>query len=244
MARPNGFGPLYARVEKSLLARIATDFKRGDLLPTQTELAKQYKTSLITIKRAIGEIARKGYLQSTRGLGTVVLRPQVRDDRGDVASWTDVMTGAGRQPATASVRVVTRVPPPVVARALGLAPREKSVVVERVRSLDDEPFCLMWNELPLALVPDLAREGLTAESVYTWIKKRYGLEASRADEEVTARAASAEEQQALGTDTEIVVVVERHSFLADGRPLELSHLVAPADRYRYRIDLVRRVSKQ
>src|SRR5262245_54705639 len=127
--------PLYSQVQESLLGRIQKDFRRGQLLPTQKELAKEYGTSLITIKRALDEIARKGYLESTRGRGTVVVRPQVRDDRGAVSSWTDTMTGLGRQPSTTSLRISTRIPPPETARALGLKAREKSVVVERVRSL-------------------------------------------------------------------------------------------------------------
>jgi GntR family transcriptional regulator len=238
--RFDGSAPLYAQIEQNLLGRIESEWKRGDLLPTQKELAREYGTSLITIKRALDEIARKGHLQSTRGRGTVVVRPQIRDDRGDVSSWTDTMTGLGRQPSTVAIKVSTRVPPRDVARALGVRAREKTVVIERVRSLDDEPICLMRNELPLALVPELPAEGLREESLYGWLKKRWGLQPSRADEEVEARLATAEERQALGPDTSIVMVVRRHTFMAHRRPLEMAEMVAPAHRYRYRVEIVKK----
>jgi GntR family transcriptional regulator len=232
--------PLYHQVEERLLERIRRHFRPGQLLPTQKELAREFGTSLITVKRALSEIARRGLLESTRGRGTVVVRPRVLDDHRGVSSWTDSMTGLGRQPATASVRVSTRVPPPETARALGLRARERTVVLERLRTLDGEPVCLMRNELPLALAPSLPREGLTGESFYAWLRQRTRLAPHRADEEVEARRPSRREAGALGPETKIVVVVRRHTWLADGRPLEVAEMVAPAHRYRYRVEIRRR----
>jgi len=60
-------------VEARLLERIRRDFRPGQLLPTQQALAREFGASLITIKRALHDIARQGYLQSTRGRGTVPL---------------------------------------------------------------------------------------------------------------------------------------------------------------------------
>lgn len=229
--------PLYAQVEEALLARVRRS-RPGQLLPTQREFASEFGTSLITVKRAIDEIARKGLVESTRGRGTVVTRPPVPDDRREVSSWTDSMAGLGRQPSTAWHRLSTRVPPADVARALGLKPRGRTVLLERLRTLDDEPICLMRNELPLALVPALAEEGLTEESLYGWLKSRCRLVPHRAEEEVEARLASAAEARSLGKG--IVVVVRRRTFLGDGHPLEVAEMVAPADRYRYRVEIVKR----
>lgn len=233
-------GPLYSQIEQSLLLRLQNEFGRGELLPTQKQLAEHYNTSLITVKRALDELQRKGHLQSTRGRGTVVLRPSVADDRGNVASWTDTMTGLGRQPRTKTMKVTTRVPPLEVARALGLKARERTVVLERVRSLDDDPICLMSNELPLRLVPALADEGLSEESLYTWLKRRYGLVPTRADEEVSARLPTKEERRELGEDTQIVMAVRRHSWLGKDRALEVAEMVAPAHRYRYRVEILKK----
>src|ERR1043166_419159 len=130
--------PLYSQVEERLLERIRRDFRPGQLLPTQRELAAEFGTSLITIKRALHDLARKGFLESTRGRGTVVVRPRVQDDHRAISSWTDSMTGLGRQPRTASCRISTHIPSSEVARALGLRSRERTVVVERLRTRDGE----------------------------------------------------------------------------------------------------------
>jgi GntR family transcriptional regulator len=149
------------------------------------------------------------------------------------------MTGLGRTPRTLRCRLRVRVPPPTVARALGLKARERTVVVERLRSLDGDPFCLMHNELPLVLVPGLAEEGLHEESLYRRLEARYGLVPQRADEEVEARLATPIERRALGSDASTVLVVRRHTWLGDGRPLEVADMIASARRYRYRVGIVR-----
>lgn len=240
LVRRRAARPLYSQVEEALLERLRRDYRPGQLFPTQKELAREFGTSLITVKRALDEIARKGLLESTRGRGTVVVRPPVEDDRRGVSSWTDSMTGLGRQPRTAWCRISTRVPPAEIARSLGLRARERTVVVERLRTLDGEPVCLMRNELPLALVPDLARDGLTEESLYGWLARRYRLVPERADEEVESRPARRAEAEALGRDTRIVMVVRRRTRLPGGRPLELADMVAPAHRYRYRVEIARK----
>lgn len=240
MDRTSRAAPLYAQIEARLLERLGRDFQPGQLLPTQQALAAEFGASLITVKRALGELARRGLLQSTRGRGTVVTRPVVADDRSEIPSWTDAMAGSGRIPRTVSSHVRIHVPSPERARRLGLRFREKTVRLERLRNLDGRPFCLMTNELPRKLVPDLPEHGLPEESLYAWLKTRHDLVPHRADEEVEARAPLPAEQRFLGADVSIVMAVTRFTRLADGRPLEIAEMVADARHYRYRMEVYKK----
>ena len=238
--RPSA-SPLYSQVGERLLERIRRDFRPGQLLPTQQALALEFGASLITIKRALHDLARLGHLQSTRGRGTVVTRPVVSDDRSEVSSWTDAMSGLGREPRTVSSSVLVRRPSRELAQLLRLRARDRSVRLERHRTLDGRPFCLMSNELPYSLVPDLPEPGLPEESLYAWLKKRHQLVPHRADEEVAARPPLPRETRFLGHDVDIVIVVRRHTWLADGRPLEVAEMAADARNYRYRVEITKRL---
>jgi GntR family transcriptional regulator len=238
--QPKLAAPLYVQAQEALLTRIVKKFRPGQLLPTQGELALELGVSLITIKRAVQELSRQGLVEATRGRGTVVTQPPVQADQRAITSWTDFMTGVGRKPRTAWCRVTVQVPAKEVARRLRLRARERTVRVERLRTLDGRPFCLMTNELPLALAPDLPHNGLTEESLYGWLQRHHGLVPQSADEEVEARAPSADEVRALGPRTRIVLVVHRIAWLDRRRPLEIAAMVAPADRYRYRVEIVQK----
>ena len=41
-------------------------------------------------------------------------------------------------------------------------------------------------------------------------------------------------------DVPIVIVVRRHTFLSDARPLEVAEMVADARQYRYRVEISKR----
>ena len=70
-----------------------------------------------------------------------------------------------------------------------------------------------------------------------WPRKHHRLVPHRADEEVAARPPLPREQNFLGADVPMVLVVRRHTRLADGRPLEIAEMVADARHYRYRVEV-------
>lgn len=210
--------------------------KPGELLPTQGEIAAETGASLITVKRAIAELSRAGLVEAIRGHGTVVRRTRVDDNHAEVSSFTDNVLGQGAEVRTAWTKISVRVPPAARARVLKLKARQQTVVVRRLRLVDGEPFCLMSNEVVAALVPGLAEKGFGEESFYACLA-RYGVKPVRAEEEVTARAATGQERRILGRGVKIVIVVKRVSFLNDGRAVEVAKLIAPADRYRYQVRL-------
>ena len=92
----------------------------------------------------------------------------------------------------------------------------------------------MRNEIPVRYVPDVHREPIDQESLYAWLKDRYGLIPTWAEEEVYARAATEDEINTFALDNPTVLVIERISYLEGNAPFEFSSVVAPADSYRYR----------
>jgi len=232
-APPHDVRPLYARLAESLKNEIRLRYQPGELLPTQSVLAKRFGASLITVKRALGELGRLGLIESTRGKGTVVLRPTVIDTHTGVSSWTDTMVGMGADPRTAWSRIDVETGTDETRRLLKMKHGESLVVLRRLRTLGGENICLMTNQIPEKLAPDLAESGLSEESLYTALNKRYGIVLAYADEAVTARAANEQERDVFGPDCDTVLQIKRMSFDADDQPIEYAWLTAPSDRYTY-----------
>lgn len=225
---------LYSDVINALLKKIKQDYRPGDLIPTQSDIATETGTSLITVKRAISELVKEGYLESVPGKGTIVRKPPIVDNHIGVSSWTDSMANLGEQAETAWIRTTKRVPPPEVANLLQLKARQRTVVVNRLRTIGKTPVCLMQNEIPLDLVPDMHKKEINSESLYEWLGKTYNLVPAIAEEEVYARKATEFERSELKMKDDILLVINRISFLADGTPVEISELKAPSESYRYR----------
>src|SRR5690554_2839480 len=65
--------PLYEQLKEALCARIRNgEFKPGDRIPSETELADEAGVSRITSKRALEELAQDGWVYRIRGKGTFV----------------------------------------------------------------------------------------------------------------------------------------------------------------------------
>ena len=53
-------------------------YQKGDMIPTQNELAEAFGVSRVTVREAIKELCRRGILETIKGRGTFVVKsPQV-----------------------------------------------------------------------------------------------------------------------------------------------------------------------
>ena len=93
--------PLHHQVYLDLTSALdAGEWKPGDRLPPERELAERYGCSLITVRRALSELSRERRLERTRGRGTFVLQPRLELDFGGSQSFTSEMQRRGLDPET------------------------------------------------------------------------------------------------------------------------------------------------
>lgn len=69
-----GKGPLYMQVEEILKRRIINgDYPIGSFIPPEPKLKDEFKVSIITVRRAVEELALQGYVKKKSGVGTTVI---------------------------------------------------------------------------------------------------------------------------------------------------------------------------
>ncbi|MEM1084992.1 MAG: GntR family transcriptional regulator [Verrucomicrobiota bacterium] len=228
---------LYEQVRERLLGQIQAECQPGDLLPTQQEIAKETGASMITVKRAIQELAREGLVRSIPGKGTIVQQPVVADLHAGVSSWTESVSGFGEIPGTAWTRISEFKPSERLSNLLEIPAGATGIRVQRLRTVGGRPICLMINEASSSLLPGLKERGLGGESFYYALLRDYGIEPVEAYEEVRCRTSKAAERKHLGEAVSHVLEVRRRSFDAEGEPVELATVIARPDRYRYQVKL-------
>ena len=85
--------PLYQQVMDDLKGEIARGvYAAGSRIPSEMELAKSYGVGRVTVRRAIEELSRAGYLNRQQGRGTFVCAPKLKRkirQKGDVQSFTE-----------------------------------------------------------------------------------------------------------------------------------------------------------
>ncbi len=70
--------PLYQQIAEEIKAKIRSGkLKVGDAIGSHSELTAQYEVSVITVKKALSDLIKEGYLYSRVGKGTFVARKSV-----------------------------------------------------------------------------------------------------------------------------------------------------------------------
>jgi GntR family transcriptional regulator len=230
--------PLHHQVFRDLKSALdANEWRPGERMPTERELAERYGCSLITVRHALSELVREGRIERTRGRGTFVLQPRIDRDIAGAMSFSEEMQRRGLDPTT---RVVTaRIEPAgeAIAGSLGVAADAPVVYLERVRLGSGEPLLLEQARLPAERFPGLLAFDLERRSLYDILSERYSTRIVRAREAVEPVVLKRREAELLDLSTRsLALQIDGVAFAADGSAVEAARSFVRGDRTRYYLE--------
>ena len=230
--------PLYHQVYLDLRSAIEDgEWQPGDRIPPERELATRYGCSVITIRRALTDLAREQRLERTQGRGTFVLPPRIDRDLEEPMSFTEEMQTRGLDPQTRLVAARPESAGEAVAAALALEPGSPTLFLERLRLADGEPLLLEQVHLPAERFPGLLASDLEHDSLYRILTERYDTHVVRAREAFEPVLLRAHEAELLARPRRTpALLVEGVAFTAAGIPVEFARTFVRGDRTRYYVE--------
>lgn len=232
--------PLHHQVYLDVRAALdAGEWRVGDRLPAERDLADRYGCSLITVRRALSDLARERRIQRTRGRGTFVTRPPLDLDLDGTLSFTEEIQHLGHDPSTRVVTARTVAAEASIADALGIAVGAPTVHLERLRMADGEPLLLEQVSLPEARFPGLLASDLEGGSLYELLADRYDTTIVRAREALEPIALPTREALLLGVEPHRpALLIEGVAFDRSGSPVEFARSYVRGDRTRYYVERI------
>jgi GntR family transcriptional regulator len=213
--------PLYAQVRDALIERIRTGgWTPGQLIPNEFDLAAEFGVSQGTARKALDALAADGLLVRRQGRGTFVVE---HTPANVMFRFFNIYDDSGAQvlPASPAAKPVSALANSAEQAALRLAPGDRVIRVNRVRTRDGKPFVLETLTLPDAMFPGLANRSEIPNTLYDLFQREFGILVARGDERVTAVSAGAQEAKALGvTLGSPLLRISRVAFGLDDRPVE------------------------
>jgi GntR family transcriptional regulator len=230
--------PLYLQIRDRLLEQIrGGELLPGERIPSESELVARFGVGRPTVRQAVSELVREGYLTRRKGAGSFVRARKGWLPFPNLAGTT-AMFAAADGPIRSQVLETERVPVGELPFAV-LWPGE-ALRVQRVRGPEGRRVVYEENYLPLALFPGLEREELSDRSLFQLLESRYLIRVHDVDQQLAAEGAPAVVAAALGVPKETPLLrVERESHLEDGQPVEHSLLWFRTDEYRFHQHLTR-----
>jgi len=235
---PNGVRmPMAARLAQILGTAIADNMKTGDSFPPERDMAAYFQVSRDTVRRAIDTLVRQGLVEARQGAGTFVAA-RVEQPLTEITSFSDDMRVRGLRPGSHWLRRELRRPTPAESFALGLVPDSLVMHLERVRTADAVPMAIERSVLSAQLLHGNLEFG---DSLYDALDAA-GSGPVKAIQRLRAAVATAPDNDLLGLHVgDPVLHIERRSFSAEGRPLELTESLYRGDRYDYVVAMSRAV---
>ena len=223
----------------SRLLELTQELPTGTAIPSERDLAAKYGVSRVTIRGAVDDLVRDGYLNRRQGSGTYVAKPKIAK-QFFVTSFTEDMRSRGM---LASTRVVSLERKPAGARLgnrLQLSPEEAVLAVGRLRLADGDPMAMEWLNVPDHLVPGLTAADLEADSFYRLLEQRYGIVIEGGHQTIEPTVTDAPESALLGVPLHSpALFVERVTWTAEHRVVEFVQTIYRGDRYKFSVDLTR-----
>lgn len=234
------FSPLYQQIKNLIVESLrAAEWRPGDVIPSEVELAARYGVSQGTVRKAIDDLAAENLLVRRQGKGTFVashaekkvqyrfLRLVANDGSGDPLHRRLIDCRRQRAPSE-------------VAQALQLKPGESVVEIRRLLSSVEAPVVLDDIWLPSAMFKGLSAERLSQYKgpMYALFESEFGVRMIRATESIRAVPADAETASFLKAEEGAPLLsVERLSFTYGDVPVEYRRGLYRTDAYYYRNEL-------
>jgi GntR family transcriptional regulator len=227
----------YLDLADALRARLATGrVSPGGALPGEVDLATEYGTSRVTVRRALDLLRREGLVTSRRGAGWFVALDPVRQPLGRVTTIEAAVEAAGARPSRRILGFGFVDAPADVAAALEIETGAEVLRVERCNLADDRPFALVVVWVRGDLGADVSRADVEHVPFYDLLPLR-GVELGTVHQTIGAEVASRSAAARLDTEAGAALLVARRvTRERDGTAVLYSEHRYPADRTTLEID--------
>lgn len=217
------FSPLYRQIKGLILQALeAGEWRPGEAIPSEMELASRFNVSQGTVRKAIDEMAAENLLLRRQGKGTFVASHS--DPRAFFRFLRLVPLKGEMEPSKSIPIECWRAKAgQEAARTLGIKLGDPIIIVRRVLQFANKPVLVDEIYLPGETFAGLNMEVLkdSQGSLYSLFESRFGIRMVRAEERIRAVAADRATAELLCiAEGSPLLSVERVSYTYGDRPVE------------------------
>ena len=233
--------PLYFRLFSMLRAAILNGtISHGSQMPTEQQLSDYFDVSRITAKRAMDELADERLVERRRGRGShVIYRYRPKPVQAPLVGMLEEIESMARHSEVEVLACKRLLPPAEIRAALGLDDGEKSLLLQRVRSRDEQPFAY-YNSWTAGLTRAVSGRQF-ARAPRLEIFRKQGLDISHVTQTLTAVSATEDLARHLNTEMGAPLLnLQRKSYIGKGKKrvlVDILEVYYHPERFQYQMEL-------
>jgi GntR family transcriptional regulator len=234
--------PKYIRIRDWLMDRILSlDLKRGDKLPSENDLVRQFEASRVTVRQALEALRAEGIVESQHGKGWFLRRIRAVQNLGRLQSFGEMLAPMGVRGRSTVLDRGECAAPKAVAKAFAMSEDTTVVRIARLRIAGAGVMSYDVSYFPVDIGRRLLREDLARQDIFVLFEHTLGIRLGFAD--VTIEVVAAEDEPAKRlkvAPTTPIFRLTRLTHDSRGVPIDFEYVYGLPDAHQFTVRVPRR----
>jgi GntR family transcriptional regulator len=234
--------PKYVSVRDWLMDRILSlNLKRGDRLPSEYDLVRQFKVSRVTVRQALEALRAEGIVESHHGKGWFLRRVRAVQNLGRLQGFGEMLAPLGVRVQSKVLEMSECPAPEAVANAFGLSQGVNVVRIARLRLGGARVMSDDLSYFPIDIGKRLSHEDLARQDIFVLLERALGIRLGFAD--VTIEVAPAEDDPASRLDVmpgTPIFKLTRLTHDSRGIPIDFEYVYGLPEAHQFTVRVPRR----
>jgi transcriptional regulator len=228
----NKYEKVYNDIKEKIMNNI---IKTGEFLKKEDDLAKDYKFSKLTVRKALAMLEDEGYIQKIKGKKSIVMEKRNLEN----LPLTTIQTKQEINKMQ-NINIKTNLISLYIVQGIEKLMKEFNVSedadfykVVRINSLDDEVLNYSTSFFDRKIVPFLNEE-IAKNSIYEYLENDLNLKIAYSRRDIKFRKITPEEQEYFKLKgINMVVVIETHAYLSNGTLFQYESIVHHPEKFTF-----------
>lgn len=233
----NSRTPLYLQLMNILIDKIENKLEEDTQIPSEREICEVYDVSRTTVRQAMDELEKEGYIYKIHGKGTFVSPKRMNQDLSAFYSFTEEMKKLGKEPSSEVTGFEVVQAGEHISDMFKKGNEDLLYKISRIRKADGIHMMYETTYIPYDRFKGITREKLENKPLYDILSKEYNVRISSAEEYFRPILTNKIESVYLDIkEGSPSLKIERFTY-EKGEVIEYTVSVARGDKFKYRVRL-------
>jgi GntR family transcriptional regulator len=229
--------PLYLQLMNILIKKIEKDYEENEQILSEREICDKYDVSRTTVRQAMDELEKEGYIYKVHGKGTFVSPKKLNQDLISFYSFTEEMKKIGKNPSSEVTGFEIIQASDKIASKFKMESGDLLFKISRIRKADNIHMIYETTYLPFNRFKELVKEDLVEKPMYDVLIKKFNVKLTSAEEIFQPILTNKLESIYLGIkEGNPSLRIERITY-ENKDVIEYTVSVARGDKFKYRVKL-------
>jgi GntR family transcriptional regulator len=212
----------------------------GSQIPTEEDLCKMFNVSRATVRTAILELVRQGYLKRQQGKGTFIFRNVISEGLSMLTSFRESLFEESLHFSTSILARTVMMPVDDLDSKLDIPLDKHIIYIKRLRLIDNEPILLQESYVPYHICPLLLEDDIEHASLLDLFEKKYGIRITKIKNDIDIAYLNIDESRILGLPEDSAALLLTQYFYSGDTIFMYTRSVKRPDKFQISIELERK----